>query len=425
MAVDTSVAPVSAAAPLDLAAIRADFPILRETVNGKPLTYLDSAASSQKPEAVIRALDDYYRHYNANVHRGIYGISERATAAYEEARHKVARFINAADNREVIFTRGTTEGINLVARSWGGANVGAGDVLVYSEMEHHSNLVPWQLVAAERGATLDYIPVTDEGRLDLDAYDRLLARWGERVKLVAVTHVSNTLGTINPVREIAARAHAVGAVVLVDGAQSVPHAPTDLQALGCDFLAFSGHKMLGPMGIGVLWGRRALLEAMPPFQAGGSMIRRVTLRETTYADLPNKFEAGTPSTGDAIGLGAAVDYLSALGLDAIRAHEHDLAAYALARLGDVEGVRVYGPPTAEERTGVLSFTLGEIHPHDLATLLDEDGVCVRAGHHCTQPLMDRFGLAATARASLYLYNTREEVDRLAAALERAKAIFAL
>ena len=415
----------TAAARLDVAAIRADFPILAQEVNGHPLSYLDSAASSQKPEAVIRALDEYYRRDNANVHRGIYALSERATAAYEGARHKVARFIGAPDAREVIFTRGTTEGINLVAGSWGGANIRAGDVIVLTEMEHHSNLVPWQVLAEERGARLEFIPVTDEGRLDLASYDRLLAAHGERVKLVAVTHVSNTLGTINPVREIAARAHAHGAVVLVDGAQSVPHGPVDVGELGCDFLVFSGHKMLGPMGIGVLWGRRALLEAMPPYQTGGSMIRRVSLRETTWAELPNKFEAGTPSTGDAIALGAAVDYLGALGMDAIRAHEHDLTVYALDRLRRIEGLTVYGPQGAEERTGVLSFTLGDIHPHDLATILDEHGVCVRAGHHCTQPLMDRFGLTATARASVYLYNTTDDIDRLADALERAKAIFAL
>ncbi len=418
MALDTSVA------RLDAAAVRADFPLLGETQNGRPLVYLDSAATSQKPEAVIRALDEYYRRYNANVHRGIYGISERATAAYEEARHKVARFINAPDNREVIFTRGTTEGINLVAYAWGRANLRAGDVIVYTEMEHHSNLVPWQIVAEERGATLEAIPVTDEGRLDLEEYDRLLVRHDGRVKLVAVTHVSNALGTINPVRLIADKARAAGALTLVDGAQSVPHGPVDVRDLGCDFLAFSGHKMLGPMGAGVLWGRRALLEAMPPFNGGGSMIRRVTLQRTTWADLPNKFEAGTPSTGDAIALGVAVDYLAALGMDAVRAHEHDLTVYALDRLREVEGLTIYGPRNAEERVGVISFTLADIHPHDLATILDEDAVCVRAGHHCAQPLMDRFGLTATARASLYLYNTREEIDRLAAALERAKAIFA-
>ncbi|HEY8601548.1 MAG TPA: cysteine desulfurase [Thermomicrobiales bacterium] len=405
------------------AAIRDDFPIFAETVNGKPLTYLDSGATSQKPEVVLRALDDYYRHYNANVHRGIYQISERATAAYEEARHKVARFIGATDDREIVFTRGTTEGINLVAYSWGRTNVGAGDVVIVTEMEHHSNLVPWQMLAQERGATLAAIPLTDEGRLDLDAYDRLLADHAGRVKLVAVTHVSNTLGTINPVAEIARRAHAVGAVVLVDGAQGVPHLPVDVRDLGCDFLAFSGHKMLGPMGAGVLWGRRELLEAMPPFMGGGAMIKRVGLQSSTYADLPAKFEAGTPSVGDVISLGAAIDYLETIGMAAIQAHEQALSAYALGRLGGLAGLRIHGPQDTVDRVGVFSLTLDDIHPHDLASILDEEGVCVRAGHHCCQPLMDRYGLTATARASLYLYNTTEDVDRLATALERAKAIF--
>lgn len=409
---------------LDPVAIRADFPILGETVNGKPLTYLDNGATSQKPEAVLRALDEYYRTYNANVHRGIYAISERATAAYEDARHKVARFIGATDDREVIFTRGTTEGINLVAYSWGRANVGAGDVIIVTEMEHHSNLVPWQILAQERGATLAAIPVIADGRLDLDAYDALLAEHAGKVKLVALTHVSNTLGTINPVAEIARRAHASGALVLVDGAQGVPHLPVDVRDLGCDFLAFSGHKMLGPMGSGVLWGRRTILEGMPPFQGGGSMIRRVTLQSSTYADLPAKFEAGTPSVAEAIGLGAAVDYLSSLGMDAIRAHEHELTLYTIARLRQIEGLMIHGPQDATDRAGVFSLTLDDIHPHDLATILDEDGVCVRAGHHCCQPLMDRLGLTATARASVYLYNTPEDIDRLALALERAKAIFA-
>ncbi len=410
---------------LDAVAVRADFPILGETAHGKPLTYLDSGATSQKPTAVLRALDEYYRTYNANVHRGIYAISERATAAYEDARHKVARFIGATDDREIIFTRGTTEGINLVAYSWGRANVGAGDVLIVTEMEHHSNLVPWQILAQERGASLAAIPVTDEGLLDLDAYDALLTRHAGRVRLMAVTHISNTLGTINPVAEIARRAHAVGALVLVDGAQGVPHLPVDVRDLGCDFLAFSGHKMLGPMGSGALWGRRELLEAMPPFLGGGSMIRRVTLQSSTYADLPAKFEAGTPSVGDAIGLGAAVDYLSTLGMEAVQAHEHALTVYTLARLREVAGLTIHGPQGADGRAGVFSFSLDDIHPHDLATLLDEEGVCVRAGHHCCQPLMDRFGLTATTRASVYLYNTTEDVDRLARALERAKAIFAL
>ena len=423
MALDTT-ARLAGATPLDVAKLRADFPILAERVNGHPLAYLDNAATSQKPEAVIRALDDYYRHYNANVHRGIYAISERATAAYEEARHKVARFLGAPDSREVIFTRGTTEAINLVAYAWGRANVREGDVIIATEMEHHSNLVPWQILARERGATLEFITLTPEGRLDLDEYDRLLARHGARVKLVAVAHVSNTLGTRNPAREIAARAHAAGALVLVDGAQSVPHGPLDVRALDCDFLACSGHKMLGPMGVGVLWGRRALLEAMPPFHGGGSMIRSVSLRESTYAELPAKFEAGTPSVGDAIGLGVAVDYLSGVGMAAIQEHERALTTYALARLSAVEGLTIHGPATAEERAGVISFTVADIHPHDLASILDEEAICVRAGHHCCQPLMARLGVVATARASLYLYNTEEEIDRLAFNIERAKAIFA-
>jgi cysteine desulfurase/selenocysteine lyase len=420
MALDTT-----ARDALDVAALRADFPLLAETVNGQSIAYLDNAATSQKPEAVIRALDTYYRTYNANVHRGIYQISERATAAYEDARHKVARFIGAPDDRELIFTRGTTESINLVAYAWGRANVHAGDVIITSEMEHHSNLVPWQMLAEERGATLAFIPFTADYRLDLDAYDRLLEQYGGRVKLVAVVHVSNTLGTINPVREIAARAHAAGATVLVDGAQSVPHLPVDVRDLGCDFLAFSGHKMLGPMGSGALWGRRAILEAMPPFHGGGSMIRNVTLEGTTYAELPQKFEGGTPSVGDAIGLGVAVEYLNGIGLAAVRAHERALTAYALERLGAIEGLTIYGPPSPEDRAGVISFTLGDIHAHDLASILDEAGVCVRAGHHCCQPIHARLGVAATARASVYLYNTTEEIDRLAAALERAKEIFAL
>jgi cysteine desulfurase/selenocysteine lyase len=410
---------------LDIAAVRADFPILGETVHGKPLTYLDNGATSQKPEAVLRALDDFYRRYNANVHRGVYQISERATTAYEEARHKVARFIGATDDREIVFVRGTTEAINLVARSWGGTNLTAGDVIIVTEMEHHSNIVPWQIVAEERGATLAAIPVTDDGLLDLAAYDTLLADHAGRVKLVALAHVSNTLGTINPVAEIARRAHAAGALVLVDGAQGVPHLPVDVRALGCDFLAFSGHKMLGPLGSGALWARRELLEAMPPYQGGGSMIRRVTLQKTTYADLPNKFEAGTPSIADAIGLAAAVDYLNGIGMETIQAYEHDLSAYALAQLREVEGLTIYGPPTALDRAGVFSFALADIHPHDLASILDEDGVCVRAGHHCCQLLMDRFSLTATTRASVYLYNTPEEIDRLVSGLERAKEIFAL
>lgn len=404
----------------DFRALRADFPILAERANGHPLNYLDNAATSQKPEAVLRALDGFYRTYNANVHRGIYGISERATNAYERARHLVARFIGATDDRELIFTHGTTEGINLVAAAWGRAHVGAGDVVIVSELEHHSNLVPWQLLAEERGATLAAIPLTDDGRLDLDAYDALLARHAGRVRLVAVAHVSNTLGTILPVREIARRAHAAGALALLDGAQSVPHLPVDVRELDCDFLAFSGHKMLGPLGIGVLWGRRALLEALPPFLGGGSMIRSVTLERTEYADVPARFEAGTPPIAGAIGLGVAVEYLSAIGMDAIRDHEATLTAHALDRLGRIDGLTLHGPRDVAERAGVFAFTFAEIDAHDLAALLDGEGICVRAGHHCCQPLHDRLGVNASARASVALYNTIEELDYLADALTRAR-----
>ena len=404
----------------DFRALRADFPILAERANGHPLNYLDNAATSQKPEAVLRALDGFYRGYNANVHRGIYGISERATAAYERARHLIARFIGATDDRGIIFTHGTTEGINLVAAAWGRANVGAGDVIVVTELEHHSNLVPWQLLAQERGATLAAIPLTADGRLDLDAYDALLVRHAGRVRLVAVAHVSNTLGTIMPVGEIARRAHAAGAIVLLDGAQSVPHLPVDVGDLDCDFLAFSGHKMLGPLGIGVLWGRRALLEAMPPFLGGGSMIRRVTIEQTEYAELPARFEAGTPPIAGAIGLGAAVEYLGAIGMDAVRAHEMTLTAHALECLGRIEGLTLHGPRDATDRAGVFAFTLDEIDAHDLAAYLDGEGICVRAGHHCCQPLHDRLGVAASARASVYLYNTTDEIDYLADALVQAR-----
>ncbi|HUZ00838.1 MAG TPA: cysteine desulfurase [Thermomicrobiaceae bacterium] len=406
----------------DVERVRADFPILFQPVHGKPLIYLDSAASSQKPAAVIDALDAYYRTSNANIHRGVYWLSEQATAAYEGAREKVARFINARDARECIFVRNTTEALNLVAQSWGRANLGPGDTVVLTVLEHHSNIVPWQLIAAERGATLRWIDIDDQGRLRLDDLDRHLAT--ERVKLVGVTHVANALGTINSIAEITARAHAAGALVLLDGAQSVPHMPVDVQALDVDFLAFSGHKMLGPMGIGVLWGRRALLEAMPPFLGGGDMIRTVTLEGSTWADLPAKFEAGTPSVADAVGLGAAIDYLGDLGMDAVRAHERELVEYALERLPGVPDLTLYGPE-GEDRGGVISFTLADVHPHDIASILDTEGVAVRAGHHCAQPLMHRLGVDATARASFYVYNTTEDVDRLADSLLAVRRIFGL
>ena len=403
---------------LDTTRVRADFPILRQTVHGKPLVFLDSASSSQKPESVIQALDEYYREYNANVHRGVYQLSERATARMEEARVKLARFINAPSPRQLIFTRNTTEAINLVAYSWGRQNIGPGDVILATLMEHHSNLVPWQALAQEKGARLEFIGVDDAGRLRLEDLDTLLT---EQVKLVAVTHVSNTLGTINPVEAIIRRAHAVGAVVLIDGAQSVPHLPVDVQALDCDFLAFSGHKMIGPMGVGGLYGRRSLLESMPPFLYGGSMIRKVGLRESTWNDLPWKFEAGTPSAGDAIGLGVAVDYLTEVGMPALRQHERELVDYALPRLDSVPGVTLLGP-RGEDRAGVISFTLADIHPHDLASVLDREGIAVRAGHHCCQPLMARYDLVATTRASFYLYTTPEEIDTLVTALHTAREV---
>jgi len=404
---------------LDPIALRADFPVLAREVYGKPLAYLDNAASSQKPGAVIEVLETFYRVHYANIHRGVHTLSEEATAAYEGARDKVAAFIHAPDRRGVIFTRNTTEAINLVAYAWGRACVGPGDRIVVTEMEHHSNLVPWQLLAREVGAELAYVSVTDEGQLDLESLDRLLQG---PVKLVAFTHVSNVLGTVNPAQEIIARAHAVGARVLVDAAQSVPHLPVDVEALNCDFLAFSGHKMCGPTGVGVLYGRPELLEEMEPFLTGGGMIRRVGRTEATWADLPCKFEAGTPAIAEAVGLGAAVDYLSAVGMEAVWAHEQELADYALERLEESPGVHVIGPP-AEERCGVVAFTVKSIHPHDLAQALDFEGVAIRAGFHCAQPLHKRLGLEATARASLYLYNTREEVDRLVEGIQKAQGWF--
>src|SRR5579885_998939 len=403
-------------------AIREDFPILKRQVHGKRLVYLDSGASSQKPTPVLEAMDRYYQTSHANVNRGVYVLSEEATEAMEQARHKIARFIRAKSAKQIIFTRNATESINLVAYSWGNANIHAGDVLLLTEMEHHANLVPWQLLAARAGARLEFVPVTDDGLLDHAAYTRLLEQ--THPKLVAFTAMSNVLGTITPAKAMIAQAHAAGAVVLLDGAQSVPHLPTDVQDLDCDFLVFSGHKMLGPTGIGVLYGRRDLLEAMPPFLTGGDMIREVHLRTATWNDLPYKFEAGTPAIAESVGLGAAVDYLTALGMEAVQQHEQELLGYALERLGAVEGLTIYGPG-ASERGGVVSFTLGDIHAHDLAQILDSEGICVRAGHHCAQPLMEKLDVPATARASFYIYNLPEEVDALAQALEQAKTIFAL
>lgn len=400
--------------------IRSDFPILSRQVHGKPLVYLDSTASSQKPNAVIDAMNDYYRNYNANVHRGVYELSEDATAAMEKARVKVARFINARQSKQIIFTRNTTESINLVAYSWGNANIHAGDLIVSTEIEHHSNLVPWQLLAQRTGARLEFIPVTDDGLLRLDVYEQLLE---QKPKLVAFTHMSNVLGTITPAQQMIAQAHAVGAIVLLDAAQSVPHLPVDVQVLDVDFLCFSAHKMLGPTGIGVLYGKRDLLEAMPPFMGGGDMIRTVDLHKSTWNDLPWKFEAGTPAIAEAIGLGAAVDYLNAIGMENVLQHEREMIAYALEQLQTVPTLKLYGPD-ASQRGGVASFTLGDIHPHDLASILDQEvGVAIRAGNHCAQPLHKRYDLAATARASFYVYTNKADIDTLVQGLHKAKQIF--
>lgn len=405
----------------DIDKVRADFPILaREHHAGAPLIYLDNAATTQKPRQVIDQLDRYYRNYNANVHRGIHLLSEEATQAYEEARLKIRRFINAASRREIIFTRGTTESINLVAQAWGRANLGPDDVVLSTVMEHHSNIVPWQILAQEKGFTLRFLSVTSEGTLDLGEYERLLA--SKPVKLVTVTAVSNVLGTINSIAEMARMAHAHGALILVDAAQAVPHMPLDVRAWDADFLAFSGHKMAGPTGSGVLYGKRALLEAMPPWMGGGDMISRVTLEGSSWNELPYKFEAGTPSVAEAIGLGYAVDYLNDLGLASIHAHEQLLTEYALDRLAEVPGLTLYGPP-ASGRGAVAAFTLASIHAHDVAQMLDIAGIAVRAGHHCAMPLHDRLGIAATARASFYLYNTMQEIDALIDGLYAARATF--
>jgi cysteine desulfurase/selenocysteine lyase len=403
----------------DVNVIRQDFPILQQSVNGKPLIFLDSSASSQKPLPVIEAMNTYYREYNANVHRGIYHISEKASEAYETARKKIGRFINARSWREVIFTRNATESINLVAYTWGQANIKAGDVILTSEMEHHANLVPWQQLAARTGATVKYIPVDERGYLDMAAFDTLLT---EDVKLVAITQMSNTLGTLTPIGDIVQKAHALGALVLLDGAQAVPHMPTDVQAFDCDFLAFSGHKMLGPTGIGILWGRKEILAAMPPFMTGGDMIKKVTFEGADWNDLPWKFEAGTPSIAEAVGLGYAVDYLNNLGMHNVRQHEIALTTYALDRLNQVEGIRIYGPNEPTARGGAIAFTLGDIHAHDVAAVLDGEGIAVRAGHHCTMPLHDKLGLQATTRASFYVYNIPEEVDRLAEGLDKTREL---
>ncbi|HEX5836524.1 MAG TPA: cysteine desulfurase [Anaerolineales bacterium] len=405
---------------LNVNEVRNDFPILqREISTGVPLVYLDSTATSQKPLAVIDAMDNYYRRSNANIHRGVHTLAEEATFMYEQARVKIARFINALSAHQVIYTRNTTESINLVAYSWARANLKAGDLVLLTEMEHHSNLVPWQMLQMERGIELDFIPVTESGLLDLDVYRSLLSR---SPKLVSFTHMSNVLGTINPAAEIIRLAHEAGAVTLVDAAQSVPHLSVDVQALDADFLAFSAHKMCGPTGIGALYGKMELLEAMPPFLGGGDMIKEVKLRSFRPNTLPHKFEAGTPAIAEAVGFGAAVDYLSSLGMDAIAAHEHEITEYALERLEEVPGVTLFGPG-ADSKGGVAAFTLEGVHPHDVAQILDRDGIAVRAGHHCAQPLHEKFGLPATSRASFYLYNTRDEVDLLVNGLYKVKGLF--
>ena len=405
---------------LHVTEIRKDFPILqRETTSSVPLVYLDSTATSQKPLAVIEAMDSYYRRSNANIHRGVHTLAEEATTLYEQAREKIAKFINAPSARQVIYTRNTTESINLVAYSWARANLKAGDLVILTEMEHHSNLVPWHMLQAERGIELDFIPVTDSGMLDLDAYRSLLAR---SPRLVSFTHMSNVLGTINPAAEIIRMAHETGAVTLVDAAQSVPHLKVDVQAIDADFLAFSAHKMCGPTGIGALYGKADLLEKMPPFLGGGDMIKEVKLRSFRPNSLPYKFEAGTPAIAEAVGFGAAVDYLNSIGMDKIAAHEHEITEYALERLEEIPGVRVFGPG-AQHKGGVAAFTLEGVHPHDVAQILDKDGIAVRAGHHCAQPLHEKFGIPATSRASFYLYNTKEEVEMLVNGIYKVKELF--
>jgi cysteine desulfurase/selenocysteine lyase len=407
------------AASFDVERIRKGFPILRTKVHGHPLVYLDNAATSQKPREVIDALVRYYEGENANIHRGVHYLSQIATEEFEKARETVRTFVNAARASEIIFTRGTTEALNLVAQTYGKTNVGAGDEVLITAMEHHSNIVPWQMLCAEKGAKLRVAPMNDEGELLLAEYEKLLSA---KTKVVAVGHVSNALGTINPVKQMIAAAHAKGAVVVVDGAQAVPHLKVDVQDLDADFYAFSGHKMYGPTGIGVLYGKQALLEAMPPYQGGGDMISSVTFEKTTYNKLPHKFEAGTPDMAGVAGLMAAIDYMNGIGIEKIAAHEHELLEYATEVIGAIEGVRLIG--TAREKAGVLSFVLDEVHPHDIGTILDQQGIAVRTGHHCAQPVMERFSIPATVRASFAMYNTKGEVDALALGIRKVREVFA-
>jgi cysteine desulfurase/selenocysteine lyase len=409
---------VTATPKLDTERIRADFAFLEELVNDKPMAYLDSAVSAQKPRQVLDAMREFYEHRYSNVHRSVYRLAERATEGFEGARRTVAAFVNAPSEKELIFTRSATEALNLVAYAWGLDNLGPGDAVVVTELEHHSNFVPWQYIASRTGASFRHIPIDDQGELQLEALDAL-AREGN-VKVVANNLVSNSLGTVNPIETLSAWAHEQGAIMVVDAAQAAPHRPIDVQALGCDFLAFSSHKLCGPSGVGALWGRRELLEAMSPFNLGGEMIRSVALDRTTFNELPYKFEAGTPAIAEAVGFAAAVDYISAIGLEAIEAHEHELVAYAMARLGELEWVEVYGPP-ADRRAGIVSVNVEGVHPHDVAQILDWDGIAVRAGHHCTQPLMTRLGVAATTRASFYVYSIPEEIDRLIEGLHKVKS----
>ena len=408
------------ATSLDMTAIRKDFPILAQQVHSKPLIYLDNAATSQKPKCVIEALTRFYQMDNANIHRGVHQLSERSTQSYEAARGKVQRFLNAANTREIIFVRSATEGINLVAQTYGRTHVSAGDEIVISAMEHHSNIVPWQMLCEEKGAVLRVIPINDRGEVEFDQFEKLL---NHRTRLVAVSHVSNALGTINPVREIVKTAHGWNVPVLIDGAQAVPHLKVDVRSLDCDFYVFSGHKVFGPTGIGELHGKEQLLEETPPWQGGGDMIRSVTFEKTTYNELPYKFEAGTPDIAGVIGLGAAIDYLDQIGMDVVAAHERDLLEYGTRALESISGLRLIG--VAREKAGVLSFVIDGVHPHDAGTILDREGVAVRAGHHCAQPVMDRFGVSATTRASLAFYNTREDIDALVAGIQKVKEVFAV
>ena len=406
---------------LDAQRLRADFAVFDELINGKPVAYLDSASSTQKPRQVLDAMRAFYEHSYANVHRGVYRLSERATEGFEHARRKVAAYVNAPSERELIFTRSATEALNLVAYAWGLVNLGPGDLVVVTELEHHSNFVPWQYIARRTGATLKMIELDDNGELDLSVLDSISDEG--RVKVVANNLVSNALGTINPIEKLSAWAHEQGAIMVVDGAQAAPHKAVDVQALGCDFFAFSAHKMCGPTSVGALWGRLELLESMEPFNLGGHMIRKVTFEETTWGEVPAKYEAGTQPIAEAVGFGAAVDYVTEVGLESIERHEHELAVYALERLADVPGIKLYGPP-ADRRAGIVSFNLGEIHPHDVAQVLDLEGVAIRAGHHCCQPLMQKLGVAATNRASFYLYTLPEEIDRLVEGLHKARKVFA-